>query len=186
MVAFECYEPEESQKQLLMCLLSMTRLSEMTRKENDGSDLTINMIGALLVQSLLKFDKPRILVQNILAIPISDLMAICTNPYGCHIIDTFMQCEHVGAKNRGLLITKLKKHFPDLLQNKYGSRSFDAIWDSTLTGSQRYDIMLTLRKGDNIWRNSFYGNIMAKKLQDWLSVKNEAAVVNLMKMMKKK
>ncbi|KAK9869110.1 hypothetical protein WA026_002868 [Henosepilachna vigintioctopunctata] len=47
-----------------------------------------------------------------------------------HIVDSYGKSAFVGEKSREKLVMKMKGTYQDLASTKYGSRSFEAIWNS--------------------------------------------------------
>lgn len=170
---YDCYEPEAHQIDIVMCLCK--NLKHSLLKENKDVDLQnarLNLHGTLIVQLLLEFNKPIKIINSILGIDLNNLKKIFCNRMGCHIVDAFVKSQYVGEKSREKLIRKLQGTYQDLASDKYGSRSFEAIWNVANLKSRKI-IMNELAHKDGVWSNSQFGKIISSKISLQLYKRNK-------------
>ncbi|XP_063220849.1 nucleolar protein 9 isoform X2 [Bacillus rossius redtenbacheri] len=68
----------------------------------------VHLHGSLLVQTMLRFNKPISVVSGLLAMAPARLRDVLSDPKGCHITDVFVSSEYVGAKSREKLVVALE------------------------------------------------------------------------------
>ena len=73
-----------------------------------ATPLQFNLHGSLLVQQLVKFADPSLVVASVLAMLPSDLLAMACNPIGSHVVDAFITSHSVGQKSRDRFYGKLQ------------------------------------------------------------------------------
>ena len=67
----------------------------------------INLHGSILLQRLLLFGNPRLIVQSLLELSPTELTTLACDSKGSHIIDAFLKSAAVGEKSREQLHKKL-------------------------------------------------------------------------------
>ncbi|KAF5290920.1 hypothetical protein FQR65_LT11502 [Abscondita terminalis] len=170
---YDCYEPEANQIDIVMCLCK--NLKRKLLKENKDVDLQnakLNLHGTLIIQLILEFNKPIKLINSILSIDTNDLKKLFCNRMGSHIVDSFVKSQYVGEKSREKLFRKLQGVYQDLASDKYGSRSFEAIWNVAILKNQKV-IMNELSHKDGVWSNTQFGKIIASKINLELYKRNK-------------
>lgn len=68
----------------------------------------MNLHGSILLQKLLEFGNPKLLVTSLLDLKPSEIKVIACNPCGSHILAAFVKSKSIGEKSRILLYNKLK------------------------------------------------------------------------------
>ncbi|XP_018324930.2 nucleolar protein 9 [Agrilus planipennis] len=173
---FNCVEPLERQNSIVLCLSKWEKFEDITK--NDKSEYSsldkqkFNLHGTLLAQLLLNFNKPIKLVNSILSFDSNDLKGMFSNSMGCHIVDSYVKSPYVGEKSREKLIKKMQGTYPELVSSKYGSRSFDALWE-VATLKMKLMIMNELSQKDASWSNSQFGRIIASRINLTLFKRNK-------------
>ena len=66
------------------------------------------MQGSLLVQALLKYQSPRVVVRSILSMETQELMWLSRDVAGSHVIDAFLTSPMVKLIKRRKLVDKLR------------------------------------------------------------------------------
>ncbi|KAJ8925549.1 hypothetical protein NQ315_009389 [Exocentrus adspersus] len=130
MKSLDCLEPEDRQKHLVICLCRLCKFESTEKVSNDNllKD-KLNLHGTLILQVMLDFNKPIKIVNSILSMDQQDLKKLFSNSMGSHITDSFVKGAYVGEKSREKLVRKMMGVYQELATSKYGSRSFEAIWN---------------------------------------------------------
>ncbi|KAB0804765.1 hypothetical protein PPYR_01735 [Photinus pyralis] len=164
MKVYECYEPESRQLSIVLCLCKNLKYDDLNdRKGEDLQSAKLNLHGTLMVQLMLEFNKPIKIINSILDIDSIDLRKLFCNRMGSHIADIYVKSQYVGEKSRDKLFKKLQGTFQELAADKYGSRSFEAIWNVTSL-KNRKTIMNELSHKDGAWSNTQFGRIISAKV----------------------
>ena len=66
------------------------------------------MQGSLLVQALLKYENPRVVVRSILTMETEDVMWLSCDGAGSHVIDAFLTSTTVNPAKKRKFITQLR------------------------------------------------------------------------------
>lgn len=169
----DCRE-NEKQHRILTCVISLKKsenceISE--RKTGNDSRCLISLHGSLIVQAILKFNKPIKMVNSLLETDVEKVVQIFEDPKGSRIVDAFMDSGYIGEKSREKLAKKLKGYWSQLAKSTHGSRSLDRIW-AWASINQRILIMEELAEVGESLRSTMSGQIMSKKLNVSLFVRN--------------
>lgn len=164
MKAFNCYDPESKQNSFVLCLCRLKTFEECEKISNDDiQKQKLNLHGTLILQELLDYNKPIKIVNGILSLHDNVLKDLFSNTMGSHIVDSYVKSIFVGEKSREKLLRKLFGFYQPLASSKYGSRSFEALWNvanlKTMT-----KIMEELAEKDAAWSKSEFGKIIAGKV----------------------
>ncbi|XP_044746447.1 nucleolar protein 9 [Coccinella septempunctata] len=173
--SLNCLEPESKQSSIVICLARMKTFEENTSSSLSNEELQktrLNLHGTLILQILLEFNKPIKIVNSLLEMETNTLKALLSNTMGSHIVDSFVKSQFVGEKSREKLVRKMKGTYQDLAATKFGSRSFEAIWNAAGL-KHKMAIMDELCYKDGLWSNSDHGKIIANKIQLSLYKKNK-------------
>lgn len=179
MKALNCFEPEEKQNKFILCACKLVKYENL-QQDMDLEKEKLNLHGTLIVQLILDFNKPIKIVNSLLSMETVNLKNLFLNTMGSHIVDSYVKSKYVGEKSREKLIRKLQvskinslyKQFTififqgmyqQLASTKYGSRSFDVIWN-VCNLKQKLHIMNELSYKDALWSNTEYGKNIAWKL----------------------
>ena len=65
-------------------------------------------MGSLMVQALLKYEKPRIVVGSFVKMETDDVIRMSCDPVSSHVVDAFMGSHTVSLRQKTKLIDKLK------------------------------------------------------------------------------
>ncbi|KAK5647264.1 hypothetical protein RI129_002156 [Pyrocoelia pectoralis] len=164
MKVYDCYEPDARQSSIVLCLCKNLKYDDLkNHKEEDLQNAKLNLHGTLIVQLMLEYNKPIKIVNSILDIDSTDLKKLFCNRMGSHIADVYVKSQYVGEKSRDKLLKKLQGTFQDLAADKYGSRSFEAIWN-VANLKNRKTIMNELSHKDGAWSNTQFGRIISAKI----------------------
>ncbi|KAK9872390.1 hypothetical protein WA026_017848 [Henosepilachna vigintioctopunctata] len=157
-----CLEPEERQSSMIRCIAKMQKFEDIS-KEEDLQKTKLNLHGTLILQILLDFNKPIKIVNALLQMESKELKSLFSNTMGSHIVDSYVKSTFVGEKSREKLIWKMKGTYQDLASTKYGSRSFEAIWNSAGL-KHKMGILDELCCKEGLWSHSEHGKIIANKI----------------------
>lgn len=163
MKALKCFEPEERQNSLLLCLSRFVKFEDLPKENTNLDKEKLNMQGTIVVQTILEFNKPIKLVNSILNTELNVLKGLFMNINGCHIMDAYMKSSFVGEKSREKLIKKLQGGYQTLVISRYGSRSFDAIWEVASLKNKEF-ILQELSHQSGSWTHNEYGKHIARKV----------------------
>lgn len=161
----------EKQHQIFACIITLKK-SENCEKTKIDSRCLISLHGSLIVQAILKFNKPIKMVNSLLEMDVEKVVQIFEDPKGSRIVDAFMDSKYIGEKSREKLVKKLKGYWSQLAKNTHGSRSLDRIW-AWASINQRTLIMEELAEVGESLRSTMSGQIMSNKLNVPLFVRNK-------------
>ncbi|XP_017780730.1 PREDICTED: nucleolar protein 9 [Nicrophorus vespilloides] len=172
MKAFDCHEPNERQSKFVMCMSRFKKYDDVVADAgNDLEKEILNIHGTVILQHMLEFNKPIKLVNALFAMDATELQGLFSNSKGSHIIDTYFKSKWIGEKNKEKLIQKMQGCYQQLASSKYGSRSFDALWEAA-SDKWKTTIMNELSSKDAAWSNSQFGKIIAFKVNLLLYKRN--------------
>ena len=78
-------------------------------KEIKYPELTaVNIHGSLLLQQLLRFGNPKLVVTSLLNLKPSELRTMSCDPCGSHIVETFFTSQTIGEKSRDAFYLRMK------------------------------------------------------------------------------
>ena len=117
MKSLHCYEHSTNQVKLTPLLVQMQTLEifeqeaaapkEATSKDTPFTS-KVHIHGSLILQELLKFNKPIKAVNSLLGMDSALLRGLLSDPKGSHVTDVFMESPTVGEKSRDLLVKSLQ------------------------------------------------------------------------------
>ena len=84
---------------------------------------SVHVQGSLLVQALVKYDNPRVIVRSLLGMETEDIMWLSRDMSGSHVIDAFLTSPTVKSAKKKKLVDKLTVC---LLLCRWCSHTFDA------------------------------------------------------------
>lgn len=149
---------KEKSKMFFHCLVKL-KPYEIAVSDQSGF---VHLHGSVIVQHLLQFNKPILLVNCILESPAVQLVQVLNTPNGSHIVDAFMQSKYIGEKSRERLIRQLEGFYVDLATTRHGSRVLDQCFKAAQE-SQKLRIAKELTSRANMTKGSQYGLIMYNK-----------------------
>lgn len=108
MKCLNCAEPKENEKYFVLCMSRFKNLEETKKLSNENLQTEkLNLHGTLCVQVMLEFNKPIKIVLSILDMDVNDLKNLFSNSMGSHIINSYVDSEFIGEKNREKLVRKM-------------------------------------------------------------------------------
>lgn len=104
--ALQCTKPENQKYFAVLC----ARLVPLNRV--DVTKLSqayfVNIHGSVVLQTMLSFQRPKQIIDSLLAMSSKELMTLFFDAKGCHIADSYCGGKFVGVKSKELLVKKLK------------------------------------------------------------------------------
>ncbi|XP_048261184.1 nucleolar protein 9 isoform X2 [Bombus terrestris] len=168
-------EANERQHRIVTCIISLRTFEHWEHSEGkEENDLkrSISLQGSLIVQDILRFNKPIKMVNSLLETDVEELARIFEDPKGSRIVDAFMDSKYIGEKSREKLAKKLKGYWAQLARSTHGSRSLDRIWEWARI-TQRTLIMEELAAVGESLRSTKSGQIISNKLNVPLFTRNK-------------
>ncbi|XP_011878925.1 PREDICTED: nucleolar protein 9 [Vollenhovia emeryi] len=120
----KCDASGENQTQLVRCITTLKKPSQLTASDS----LVLHLHGSLIMQAILKFNKPIKAVNALLGMNNEELVRLFGEPKGSRILDAFMDSKYIGEKSREKLCKTLHGAWAELARSKHGSRCVDKIW----------------------------------------------------------
>lgn len=169
----KCNASTENQTQLIQCIATLHMPSQL-KVESDSSPplLSLHLHGSLIVQAILKFNKPIKAVNSLLEMNNEELLQLFGDPKGSRILDAFMDSKYVGEKSREKLCKKLHGTWAELAKSMHGSRCVDKIW-AWAGMNQKVLIMKELAAAGQSLGSTKSGKIISIKLNVPLFARNE-------------
>ncbi|XP_068821835.1 nucleolar protein 9 [Capricornis sumatraensis] len=95
------------------------------------------VLGSLLLQHLLHFSRPCLILQSLSALTGPQLLTLAQSPAGSHVLDAVLTSPSVTRKQRRRVLKLLKGHYVTLACSRHGSRVLDAIWSGAALGARK-------------------------------------------------
>lgn len=95
------------------------------------------VLGSLLLQHLLHFSRPCLILQSLSALTGPQLLTLAQSPAGSHVLDAVLTSPSVTRKQRRRVLKLLKGHYVALACSRHGSRVLDAIWSGAALGARK-------------------------------------------------
>ncbi|XP_022179239.1 nucleolar protein 9 [Myzus persicae] len=131
--------------------------------DNSCKEPPIHIHGSMIVQNILKFNKPIKVVNNLNNLDTERLVYLLCDVKGSYIGNAYFESAFIGERSREKMIWKLKDYYTILAKSKSGSRAFDCIWKVADT-KQRTMIMTEFLKHESDLTSTQFGSIIASKL----------------------
>nr|XP_021506044.1 nucleolar protein 9 [Meriones unguiculatus] len=96
----------------------------------------VTVLGSLLLQHLLYFSNPGLILRSLSALTGSQLLALAQSPAGSHVFDAILTSPSVTHKQRRRVLKTLKGQYVALACSRHGSRVLDAIWSGAALGAR--------------------------------------------------
>lgn len=122
--ALHCTAPKERFERL--SVLTM-KLKPFEVAASDKSNF-VHLHGSLILQAMLRFNKPIKLVQSLLDTKPTELAELFSNARGSHVVDAFIDSKFIGEKSREKFIKHMNGTFLDLAISTHGSRAVEAMF----------------------------------------------------------
>lgn len=156
--ALDCTAPKEKSDQFAMLTLKLKPYKvAMEDKTN-----FIHIHGAVILQAMLKYNKPIKLVQCILDTKNDTLTEIFCSPKGSHIVDAFMESKAVGEKSREKLIRHMSGCYLQMAISKHGSWAVEKLFNCA-PDAQKVRIVKELSEKHNQLNGSPFGRLLNHK-----------------------
>lgn len=97
----------------------------------------VAVLGSLLLQHLLHFSRPCLILQSLSALTGPQLLTLAQSPAGSHVLDAVLTSPSVTRKQRRRVLKTLKGHYVMLACSRHGSRVLDAIWSGAALGARK-------------------------------------------------
>lgn len=150
--AFHCAEPSSRQvacAPLFASLLAYEVYYELTEEEGavpaeHQEEMAtaralreVTVLGSLLLQHLLYFSNPGLVLRSLSALTGPQLLALAQSPAGSHVFDAILTSPSVTQKQRRRVLKTLKGQYVALACSRHGSRVLDAIWSGAALGARK-------------------------------------------------
>ncbi|KAG8509361.1 Nucleolar protein 9, partial [Galemys pyrenaicus] len=97
----------------------------------------VTVLGSLLLQHLLHFSTPSLVLRSLGALTGPQLVALAQSPAGSHVLDAVLTSPSVTRKQRRRVLKTLKGQYVALACSRHGSRVLDAIWSGAALGARK-------------------------------------------------
>ncbi|XP_003802015.1 nucleolar protein 9 isoform X2 [Otolemur garnettii] len=97
----------------------------------------VTVLGSVLLQHLLHFSTPGLILQSLGALKGPQLLALAQSPTGSHVLDAILTSPSVTRKQRRRVLQTLKGQYVALACSRHGSRVLDAIWNGAALGARK-------------------------------------------------
>ncbi|KYN04922.1 PREDICTED: nucleolar protein 9 [Cyphomyrmex costatus] len=158
----KCDASSENQTLLVRCIITLKKPSQL-EAESSNPQLSLHLHGSLIMQVILKFNKPIKAVNSLLEMNNEELLQLFGDPKGSRILDAFMDSKYVGEKSREKLCKKLHGTWAELAKSTHGSRCVDKIW-AWARMNQKVFIMEELAAAGQSLISTTSGKIISMKL----------------------
>ncbi|CAI5791424.1 nucleolar protein 9 [Podarcis lilfordi] len=195
MEAFHCWEPPARQTACVPLIASVLAY-EVYYGEDDDEENTpqeeeedpsqqqaspprplssISYHGSLMLQDLLHFADPSVVLRSLAATTPEDLVTLARDPAGSHVFDALLASPSVPEKQRRKVLRRLKGCYVSLACSKHGSRVLDAIWNRATLPAKR-EMAQELAEHESRLQNDPFGHFLVrnfslnhflKRRQDW-------------------
>lgn len=122
--ALHCTAPKERFERLSVLTMKLKPF-EVAAKDTSNF---VHLHGSLILQAMLRFNKPIKLVQSLLDTKPTELAELFSNARGSHIVDAFVDSKFIGEKSREKFIKHMNGTFLDMATSTHGSRAVEAMF----------------------------------------------------------
>lgn len=158
--SLHCLEPKEKSDLFPLIVLKLKPYEiYITDKSN-----YIHIHGSLILQTMLQFNKPIVIINSLLNNKNDVLASIFSTPAGSHVVDAFVKSPTVGEKSREKLIRYMQGTYFDLVMSRHGSRVFEALFNAAGDKQKEY-LMKELSEKSGLLSSTQTGKIIASKYQ---------------------
>eukprot|EP00731_Ephydatia_muelleri_P026882 Em0018g982a len=152
-----CFHIESSPDKCVPLFLTLTTVEAHTAQNPPM------LHGSLILQSLLKFKDPSVVVDGLLGMSSDEVVALGTDPCGSHVVEAFMNSVTVLATKKAELVNLLKGRYITLSKSKHGSRLVESVWRHC-TVSQKEAIVSELLASEEELSADFYGKFVLRNV----------------------
>ncbi|RWS16948.1 nucleolar protein 9-like protein [Dinothrombium tinctorium] len=154
MKAFHCYEPKDRQIHLVPLML----FGEKTGYPKNE----IWLHGSLMLQYIFGYEDPYKVTKSLLSLEPKELVFICNDKSGSHVIDSFLQSQTVAQKHKHQFLEKMRGSYIHLACDRFGSRIIDYLLN-TVEIKMKADIMDELSAKESQLNSTKNGYYVGKK-----------------------
>lgn len=158
--ALDCLSPKEKSDKFALVTFKLKPYKVVLA---DTSNF-VHIHGAIILQCMLKFNKPIKLVQCLLEMKNSVLAEIFSSPKGSHIVDAFIESKFIGEKSRERLVKHLMGCYIDMAISRHGSWAVEKLFNAA-DDQQKAKIVKELAEKYNQLNGSPSGRILNIKLR---------------------
>ncbi|CAL4101507.1 unnamed protein product, partial [Meganyctiphanes norvegica] len=163
----QCHEPDSRQILVVPMLLRFLNYDTYHQKKSAIEGMpAISLHGTLIIQEVMKFNKPIKVVNSLLEMSSSELQHMASDPRGSHIVDAFVGSSFIGEKSRDKLIMRMKGTYTSLACSKHGSRSLEALW-RVANIKNKTTICTELVDDELKLKGNHFGTIIYNNFQVW-------------------
>lgn len=162
-----CLECEKSPNFTIQCITNLMPLKVVEQK----TEIDVHLHGSLILQHILKFNKPIKIVQNLLDMKPQNLSDIFCHQKGSRIADSFLESKFIGEKSREKLIKHLEGMYLKMALSRNGSHVLEKLYNISSDG-QKEEIVKELSERMSQVNSSQSGKIVAYKLNAEMYARN--------------
>ncbi|XP_037948426.1 nucleolar protein 9 [Teleopsis dalmanni] len=151
---------KEKSKLFFLCLIKLKPYHIVL----EDKTAFVHLHGSLIVQDILKYNKPIFMITCILETSADLLATILNTPNGSHIADAFLQSKFVGEKSREKFVRLLDGFYIDLAITKFGSHVVENLF-SAAQEAQKIRIVKELAEKSNMLKSTPFGRLLYNKLR---------------------
>ena len=170
-----CLECEKSPNFTIQCITNLMPLKVIEEK----TEVDVHLHGSLILQHILKFNKPIKIIQNLLDMKPQHLSDIFCHPKGSRIADSFLESKFIGEKSREKLIKHLEGMYLKMALSRNGSHVLEKLYNIS-SDTQKEAIVKELSERMNQVNSSQSGKIVAYKLNAEMYARNPNQWRNLL------
>ncbi|XP_053510850.1 nucleolar protein 9 isoform X2 [Artibeus jamaicensis] len=123
----------------------------------------VTVLGSLLLQHLLHFSSPDLVLQSLGALTGPQLLTLAQSPAGSHVLDAVLTSPSVTRKQCRRVLKMLKGQYVALACSRHGSRVLDAIWGGATLGARK-EIAAELGERDQELIKDPFGHHVARNV----------------------
>merc|ERR1712012_767832 len=116
---------------LVYLILTMKTMDHFKSKPLTLTPHNITHHGAVLLQTLLTYQKSLTIVTSYLSLTTDDILTLVQHTAGSHCVEKLFTSAAVKAKRKTQLLDKIQGDLHTVACNTYGSRVLEAIWRSS-------------------------------------------------------
>ncbi|RWS29127.1 nucleolar protein 9-like protein [Leptotrombidium deliense] len=155
MRAFHCHDPKDRQIHLVPLMLFGENTGKYPKSE-------VWLHGSLMLQYIFGYEDPYKVTKSLLSLEPKELVFICNDKSGSHVIDSFLQSQTVAPKHKQHFLEKMRGSYINLACDRFGSRIVDYLLN-TVDLKMKADIMDELSAKESQLNSTKNGYYVGKK-----------------------
>lgn len=124
--ALDCSASKEKIDKFVLATLKLKPYSVLAEDKSNF----VHLHGALILQAMLKFNKPIKIVQCMLNMKNTELAEIFCSQKGSHIVDAYIESGFIGEKSRERLIKYMDGCYLDMATSRFGSWAVEKLFNA--------------------------------------------------------